>query len=259
VTSFQSKNISDAPADSGCAPTTRSSEGRCAGASGGTRLLILACSRSKVLGAQAMPAIQRYSGPLWQTLKTADPFGERATVAALSARHGFIASSYQVDNYNVFMTEAHAREMIAGGIAQRWPRNSTRMSPELPGTCAKDEIEQLAERQFQEVAIVGGAHYLAVMRAFVWEFQAAGHIASHARIVEINDSIGLMRQQLRKWLIGDTSSKRVSPLVVGDVEAHMSAHGYLTVAERGSPDAQPVTLAPNQIRAFREWLNEVYA
>jgi hypothetical protein len=55
-TSPQLKNVPAMPADSGCAPTTRSSQGRCAGTAGATRLLILACSATKNIGSHSMPA-----------------------------------------------------------------------------------------------------------------------------------------------------------------------------------------------------------
>jgi hypothetical protein len=227
-------------------------------AAGATRLLILACSATKNIGSHSMPAQERYAGPLWQTLRAADPDGSRATVAALSARYGFIAGTRHIDNYNTQLTRKLAQEMAAGGIDAQWPTRSTHLTAEWVSTSARQEIEQLSELQFHEVAIAGGALYLKVMRALVWEFQAAGFISSSARIVEINDSIGLMRKELRSWLTGESVNepKFRAPAsrdtVCGDVMVSMTPRGYVTVKE---PDGESVVFTPAAIRRFRDWLN----
>ncbi len=51
------------------------------------RLLILACSAAKAEG-DRLAARDRHQGPLWQTLRAADPDGVRAFVCFLSARFG---------------------------------------------------------------------------------------------------------------------------------------------------------------------------
>ena len=40
------------------------------------RLVILPCSATKRDGPEYMPAIERYDGPLWRTLRAADPDGQ---------------------------------------------------------------------------------------------------------------------------------------------------------------------------------------
>ncbi|MCW8060172.1 hypothetical protein [Agrobacterium tumefaciens] len=54
---------------------------------------------------------------------------------------------------------------------------------------------------FRDVALVGGYHYLDVMRHLVGLFQAKTYVAPDAEIVEINGPIGQMRHDLRLWLI----------------------------------------------------------
>ncbi len=51
------------------------------------RLLILACSAAKAEG-DRLAACDRYQGPLWRTLRAADPDGVRAFVCFLLARLG---------------------------------------------------------------------------------------------------------------------------------------------------------------------------
>ena len=48
------------------------------------RLLILACSATKATG-EGLVARERYQGPLWQTLRQADPDGSQASVCFLIA------------------------------------------------------------------------------------------------------------------------------------------------------------------------------
>ncbi len=51
------------------------------------QLLILACSATKATG-EGLAARDRYGGPLWQTLRAADPDGSKAFVCFLSAKSG---------------------------------------------------------------------------------------------------------------------------------------------------------------------------
>jgi hypothetical protein len=61
------------------------------------RLLIMACSATKRHDAGDMPAIDRYIGPLWQTLRSVDPTGKLAKVAFLSAKFGFRRASTPIE------------------------------------------------------------------------------------------------------------------------------------------------------------------
>lgn len=168
------------------------------------RLLILACAATKTDEPGLVPAIRRYDGPLWRTLRAADPDGRLAQVAYLSALHGFGDASTSIDRYDARMTPELARAMIAGGLGTRWPRPKSWRRPES-GRHPGAEIAAMARRagedgRFREVALVGGCLYLDVMRVFVRLFREAGHVAPDARVVEINDGIGMMRRALRAWI-----------------------------------------------------------
>ena len=84
------------------------------------RLLILACSSSKAEG-EDLSARDRYTGPLWQTLKAADPDGSLAHVAFLSARYGFGHSRDPLPHYNTLLTAKTADTMIQRGLAGYYP------------------------------------------------------------------------------------------------------------------------------------------
>lgn len=167
------------------------------------RLLILACSATKRGGAERIPAIERYDGPLWRTLRHVDPDGRKARVAFVSARYGFRDADSLIEAYDARMTEDVAACMIAGGIGLRWPRPRTqrRVMPEgqHPGMHIARMVRR-GDRPIGDVALVGGWLYLRVMRAFIAEFQQLGKVALDARIVEINAPIGVMRRELRAWL-----------------------------------------------------------
>ena len=88
-------------------------------------LLILACSATKRDGPSYMLAIERYDGPLWQTLRAVDPHGEKAKVAFLSAHLGFRAASSLIEMYDARMSGAGAAAMKAGDLGTRWSRPKT--------------------------------------------------------------------------------------------------------------------------------------
>lgn len=169
-----------------------------------SRLLILACSATKRDGPAYLPAIERYDGPLWKTLRAADPHGEKANVAFLSAHLGFRAANTPIEMYDVRMTKQMAASMKAGGLGTRWPRPKTqrRVMPagEHPGMHIYSLCGCHERHRFRDVALVGGHLYLDVMRHLVRLFSAGGYVAADARLTEINGPIGRMRQELKLWL-----------------------------------------------------------
>ena len=167
------------------------------------RLLILACSATKRDGPAYMPAIERYDGPLWKTLRSVDPHGDKAKVAFLSARLGFRAAATPIELYDARMTPAIAGEMKAGDLGTRWPKQKTRRRAMASGEHPGMHIATLTgygRVPFSDVALVGGHLYLDVTRHLADLFREGGHIVGDARIAEINGSIGIMRRDLRRWL-----------------------------------------------------------
>ncbi len=175
------------------------------------RLLILACSATKREGPAYMPAIERYDGPLWQTLRSVDPRGETAKVAFLSARLGFRAANTPIELYDARMTPAIVAAMKAGDLGTRWPQPKTQRRVMPTGEHPGMHIASLTGHgrvPFSDIALVGGRLYLDVMRHLVDLFRERGHVVGDARIAEINGPIGLMRRDLRRWLNGETGEMR---------------------------------------------------
>lgn len=175
------------------------------------RLLILACSATKRDGPKYMPAIERYDGPLWRTLRTVDPDGRLAKIAFLSAHFGFRSADTPIEIYDTRMTEDIAAAIKAGGLGTRWPRPKTQRRVLPSGEHAGMHIAaitQFGRAPFVEVALVGGQLYLDVMREFVTLFRDGGYLKADAAITEINGPIGRMRQDLRLWLLAANGEGR---------------------------------------------------
>lgn len=167
------------------------------------RLLILACSATKRRDAGWIDAIDRYDGPLWQTVRAVRPDRIRIKVAVLSARYGFLDSRSPIEDYDARLTPDLAQRMIAGGMNTRWPRPPSARKPDTYGDSPGCQIASLSNhgtRPFTDVALAGGHLYVAVMRAFLAGFHDLRCVDPHARVTEINAPIGIMRQQVRGWL-----------------------------------------------------------
>lgn len=172
------------------------------------RLLVLACSATKSKQSGAVPARERYTGPLWLTLKATDPGGRLAFASVLSAHLGWQPADTAVENYERRLTPERAAELLGGGLAHGWPRRM-RNGYEVPG--APNACQWLARASgrmwdrrsttpFTEVCLVGGADYITVEKAFAAEAVTRGYLAADCRVTVLNDQIGHMRKALRAWL-----------------------------------------------------------
>lgn len=177
--------------------------GREGGAPEPHRLLILGCSATKRRDPGWIDAIDRYDGPLWQTVRAVAPDRHLVKVAVLSARYGFRDSRSPIEDYDARLTPDLAERMIAGGMTTRWPRPPSARKPDTYGEepgCQIASLSNHGTRPFTDVALAGGRLYLDVMRAFLGGFRELRCVAPDARITEINAGIGVMRQQVRGWL-----------------------------------------------------------
>lgn len=168
------------------------------------RLMILACSQRKRPDPGRIPAIDRYDGPLWQTLRTIDRDGANAQVAVLSAGFGLRDARWTtLPDYDTAMTDATADAMIRGSIVTRWPRPSSARIPDSTGihpACELAAMANAAGGAFRDIALVGGLRYIPVLESWLPAFTAAGWVTPAARIVIVNGPIGRMRQSIRAWL-----------------------------------------------------------
>jgi hypothetical protein len=175
---------------------------------------MLACSAAKSPQAGFIPALERYTGPLWQTLKAVDPEGRLAVASVLSAQIGWKAACTPVESYERRLTPSRAEELVAGGLLRGWPVQ-IRNGYEVPGAAnACGWLASAAGRRWDgqytapltEVCIVGGGDYVRVGVALVAEACAKGYLVPDCVVTIINDQIGYMRQALRAWLLQEAQA-----------------------------------------------------
>lgn len=142
------------------------------------RLVLMPCCAKK--GAKAAPAMELYKGVFFQSFASNVKPGAQPNVIILSAKHGFIDPTKQIEPYDQVMTPTRAKEMLSNLGAElakvTWPTS------------------------IQDVLIVGGKEYQQVMRAAVADLVNAGRIPSTASINVTSGGIGEQRQQLNNYL-----------------------------------------------------------
>lgn len=145
-----------------------------------TRTLILACSATKRADPGELPAIERYDGPAFRTLRAnRPPEIQRGRVWILSAKHGLINELEPIENYDDRMTAARAAVLA--------PKVS-------------DELITLARRGVigSEIFLVAGGAYRDCVRRGLFD------VPLLERIRFSNGGIGEQLAQLKAWLRRDT-------------------------------------------------------
>ena len=177
------------------------------------RLLILACSATKATG-EGLTARDRYQGPLWQTLRAADPDGSRAFVCFLSARFGLGDVRDVLPHYDRVLTDADADRMVEGHAWCCYPmlpqtgrmtmaaklRVASRDGPQRSPSGVLTRLVRALGQPFRAVAICGGHRYLRVAMSWLPDFRIMGQLAADAPVTTINGPIGVMRAKLRAWI-----------------------------------------------------------
>jgi len=176
-------------------------------------LLILACSATKAAG-EGLTARDRYQGPLWQTLRAADPDSSKAFVCFLSAKFGLGDARDLLPLYDRALTDADADRMVEGHTWACYPelpqssrmtmaaklraanRDEPRRSPSGVLTLLARELGQ----PFRDVAICGGHRYVRVASSWLADFRVMRQLAADAPVTVINGPIGVMRARLRAWV-----------------------------------------------------------
>jgi len=177
------------------------------------RLLILACSAAKAEG-EGLVARDRYQGPLWQTLRVANPDGQRAFVCFLSAMFGLGDARTVLPHYDRVLIDADADRMCLAGPWACYPElaQSSRMTMAAKLRAASQhgrrrspsEVLTLLERElgqpFRAVAICGGHRYVRVASSWPPDFRTMRQLTDDAAVTVINGPIGMMRGRLRAWV-----------------------------------------------------------
>lgn len=153
------------------------------------KLIVMGCCATKRADAAPMPAIDRYDGPMWRTLRARLaqlPNAARAVetgelkIMVLSARYGLISADVSIADYNRTLTASRAAKLL------RDPTCDLQMLPAL---------FEAAEK----VLFAGGALY----RDTMW--RAANGSLQHIMKVSETDGagIGLHRAELGAWMVAN--------------------------------------------------------
>ena len=110
----------------------------------GRQLLVLSCSETKCPDVGDMKAVDRYLGPVFQSLKK-QGVKDNVDVAILSAKHGLIRSDTKIENYDELMSPKRASEF------KQDPEQMDRIKNTLDG--------------YDKVVVQGGKDYKDVIRA----------------------------------------------------------------------------------------------
>lgn len=177
-------------------------------------LLIVSCSDAKTFDVEPIPAIRRYDGPLWQTLRStlsSIPASAWPSIAALSAEHGLIEANTPIADYDRRMNEARAAELA------RDPDFRASLA-DLAG--GKERIYVAGGKLYRDSVTLAGAY---------------AAIPTMIDGAPEGTTIGHLRQRMRSWLLDTFILESEPKIEESEIEASLA------------PVSDPVRLGP----AFR--------
>ena len=148
----------------------------------GRQLLIVSCGSTKCPDVGNMKALDRYLGPIFQSIKKAG-VPENVDVAILSAKHGLIRADTKIENYDQLMTKDKVNDFVSN----------------------PNEMSKIAEtmRGYDNVLVQGGDNYKNVIKS------AAGDIPFTE--VPKGRGIGDQRSFVAKFLEDQAKVNRSNP------------------------------------------------
>jgi hypothetical protein len=150
----------------------------------GRQLLIVSCGSTKCPDVGNMKALDRYLGPIFQSIKKAG-VPENVDVAILSAKHGLIRADTPIENYDQLMTKDKVKDFVTN------PNEMSKIAETMQG--------------YDNVLVQGGDNYKNVIKS------AAGDIPYTE--VPKGRGIGDQRSSVAKFLTeaaggGSTTTKK---------------------------------------------------
>jgi len=150
------------------------------------RLLILSCGGKKCSDIEAVQALARYTGPIYQQIKKSireKSMPEDLDIAILSAEHGLISPKLPIKNYDTIMTPDRAKKLLSD------PDQVNRIKNTVLG--------------YEEVIVQGSPKYSSVIDKAM---ESAGKTKTNypsPNIKKIEGSYLNMRGQLGRFLRGE--------------------------------------------------------
>lgn len=145
------------------------------------RLLCMPCGEAKL--DRAAPAGELYQGPMWQTLRQHQPAGGLPNMLVLSAKYGMVDQAEVLQTYDQRLTPERAAELRRDMVAN-----------------AEALKRALAATDINEIMLVGGADYRAVMAEAIAELMANGAIRPGPRVNAVEGSFLQQRKALGEYL-----------------------------------------------------------
>ena len=110
----------------------------------GRQLLIVSCGSTKCPDVGNMKALDRYLGPIFQSIKKAG-VPEKVDVAILSAKHGLIRADTLIENYDQLMTKDKVKDFVTN------PNEMSKIAETMQG--------------YDNVLVQGGDNYKNVVKS----------------------------------------------------------------------------------------------
>ena len=145
-------------------------------------LLIISCSQRKIETPGVLPAMDRYDGPTYRTLRKFCPDGimpENLDVVIISAKHGLLRCKQPITHYDQQMTTERADEL------------RPEVQAELKRLIEDKRESPFSSGAYDQVFINLGKTYMRTLDGFHW-----GTIST----MEASGGIGLKTQQMKAWL-----------------------------------------------------------
>lgn len=184
-------------------------------------LILMACSATKreTVDQQALPLIELYDGPMWQTLRThlgdwfvpsCDPRPAAYRIVVLSGRYGIVNAHAYCRTYEARLSAAKADALILAGLFERqtWfgeldGKNGLAPSPLSQMQCRTTSIkspEPLKRVPWRAVIVAGGGDYRRVFLSLLTQLRAHGDLSPDAAVLVTRGGIGQQRAQLGAWV-----------------------------------------------------------
>lgn len=143
------------------------------------RLLILKCSARKRGGAEPIPVVERYDGPLWRVLRSFQReqpiFAADLDIYGLSAEYGLIPGTTPIPNYERTMA----------------PERADELRPQILAA-----FQELMGRGYEQLCLGVSDRYLRAMAG--WE----AYVPAGVDVTLTDGMMGEKLGQLRAWLEG---------------------------------------------------------
>jgi len=205
------------------------------------RCLVISCSRSKKDAPEPLPAMQRYTGPMYKVLhrylREKPEKADHLAVYILSARHGLIDSKTPILPYDQKMTPARAAELHTDIL--------------------RKAQQKLALSDCAEIFLAMGQTYLLALDGL------ETLLSENTKLVIASGSAGKKLTELRNWLWGispATSLVEEKAVVSSAEKVTVVLRGHtlaLTTAEAIENLKTGLTLAPSASRQLRSWYIEI--